>query len=62
MNKRKILDFFTLLNLISITYLTYFMFRYIDLVSKNQIKATNINIYIYFLVINVAMFVKRLTK
>lgn len=62
MNKRQILDFFTLLNLTSITYSIYFIITYIDLVNKNQIAKTNINIYIYFLVLNIVMFVKRLTK
>lgn len=62
MNKRQILDFFTLLNLTSITYSIYFIITYIDLVNKNQIAKTNINIYIYFLILNIAMFVKRLTK
>lgn len=62
MNKRQILDFLTLLNLTSITYSIYFIITYIDLVNKNQIAKTNINIYIYFLILNIAMFVKRLTK
>lgn len=62
MNKRQILDFLFILNLTNITYLTYFIIKYIDLVNKNQIAKTNINIYIYFLVLNIVMFVKRLTK
>lgn len=62
MNKRQKLDFLFILNSIIITYLVYFIFTYIDLVNKNQISKTNINIYIYFLILNIAMFVKRIIK
>lgn len=62
MNKRQKLDFLFILNLTSITYLVYFILKYIDLVNKNQIAKTNINIYIYFLILNIAMFVKRIIK
>ncbi len=63
MSKQKTkLDFLFILNLSIITYLTYFIVTYIDLVNKNQIGKANINIYIYFLIVNIVMFVKRLTK
>lgn len=62
MNKRQKLDFLFILNSIIITYLVYFIFTYIDLVNKNQITKTNINIYIYFLLLNIAMFVKRIIE
>lgn len=62
MNKRQKLDFLFILNSIIITYLVYFIFTYIDLVNKNQIAKTNINIYIYFLILNITMFVKRIIK
>ncbi len=60
--QKKKLDFLFILNLASIAYLIYFIFTYIDLVSKNQIAKTNINIYIYFLIVNIVMFVKKLSK
>lgn len=62
MNKRKIFGFLFILNLSIITYLIYFILKYIDLVNKNQIKETNINIYIWFLILNIFVFVKRLIK
>lgn len=62
MNKRQKLDFLFILNSIIITYLVYFIFTYIDLVNKKQIAKTNINLYIYFLILNIAMFVKRIIK
>lgn len=60
--QKKKLDFLFILNLTNITYLVYFILKYIDLVSKNQITKTNINIYFYFLLVNIVMFVRKLTK
>jgi len=62
MNKRKIFDFLFILNLSTILYLIYFILKYLDLANKNQIKSTNINIYFWILILNIFIFVKRLSK
>lgn len=59
----KKINFINILNISTILYLSYFIFRYIDLLNKNLIQKTNINIYFYILIINIIYFiVKRIKK
>lgn len=59
----KKINFINILNVSTILYLIYFIFRYIDLTNKNLIQKTNINIYFYILIINIIYFIlKRIKK
>ena len=59
----KKINFINILNISTILYLIYFIFRYIDLLNKNLIQKTNINIYFYILIINIIYFIlKRIKK
>lgn len=59
----KKINFINILNVSTILYLIYFIFRYIDLLNKNLIQKTNINIYFFILVINIIYFImKRIKK
>lgn len=59
----KKINFINILNVSTILYLIYFIFRYIDLTNKNLIQKTNINIYFFILVINIIYFIlKRIKK
>lgn len=59
----KKINFINILNISTILYLSYFIFRYIDLLNKNLIQKTNINLYFYILIINIIYFIiKRIKK
>ena len=63
MKQKKKIDLINMLNILTIISITYFIFRYIDLVNKNLIEKININLYVYILIINIIYFVyKRIRK
>ena len=63
MKQKKKIELINILNIATIISITYFIYKYIDLVNKNLIKKTNINIFIYILIANIIYFViKRIRK
>ena len=63
MKQEKKINWISIINISTITSITFFIFRYIDLVNKNLIQKANINFYVYILIINIIYFIyKRIRK
>lgn len=62
MKQKKKIDLINILNISTILYITCFFLKYIDLVNKNLIEKTNINLYFYILLINLFYFIIKKIK
>lgn len=62
MKQKKKIDLINILNISTIIFITYFICKYIDLVSKNLIQKANINLYVYILLINIFYFIIKKIK
>lgn len=62
MKQKKKIDLINILNISTILYITCFFLKYIDLVNKNLIEKTNINLYVYILLINLFYFIRKKIK
>ncbi len=62
MKQKKKIDLINILNISTIIYILYFIIKYIDLVNKNLIQKTNINLYFYILLVNVFYFIRKKIK
>lgn len=62
MKQKKKIDLINIINIFIILYILYFIIKYIDLVNKNLIEKTNINLYVYILLINIFYFIRKRIK
>lgn len=62
MKQKKKIDLINILNISTIIYISFFIAKYIDLVNKNLIEKTNINLYVYILLINIFYFIRKRIK
>ena len=62
MKQKKKIDWINILNISTIIYISCFFLKYVDLINKNLIEKTNMNLYVYILLINVFYFIRKRIK